>query len=326
MYGARSRSQGQPLPMLDLAPPADVLPLRGLNPALPFTTAMARQVGIPSDTLTWLCRRRELVRLFKGVYVVAGTPDTPTLRVAAVRLVAPPESVICDTTAAWVRGIDLEPPGGHLSVQPASVFKEAGHDRLRIPGVRSGERSFGQGDVIDLAGMRITSALRTAWDLGRLQPRYRALAGLDAMLRLGEFTREELLDGVARFRGERGVVQLRALAPLADSRAESPPESMLRLHWLEQPSLPPPVPQLPIVDDFGRVIFRLDLADPGAGVAAEYDGVAFHRDRERDDAERRAWIKRNRGIHVEVFDDADLFRRDADPGRRLRLMYAIHAR
>lgn len=326
MYGVRSSSQGQPLPSLELSPPADVLPLNGLDPGRPFTTAMARTVGIPASALTGMCRRQELVRLFRGVYVAAGVPDSPSLRIAAVRLVAPRESVVCDTTAAWVRGIDLEPPGGHLSIQPAAVFKEAGHDRLRIPGVRSGERRFGCGDVVDLAGLRVTSAIRTAWDLGRLQPRYRALGGLDAMLRLGEFTHDELLAGVERFRGERGVVQLRELAPLADPRAESLPESALRLHWLEEPTLPHPVPQYPILDARGNEMFRLDLADPLRRVAAEYDGVAFHRDREHDDEERRAWIKRNRGIHIEVFTDVDLFTRQGDPGMRLRQMYALHAR
>ncbi|RYP87698.1 hypothetical protein EKO23_04685 [Nocardioides guangzhouensis] len=287
---------------------------------------MARQAGIPPWALTAMCERHELVRLFKSVYLVAGTPDSPDLRISAVRLVAPPEAVVCDTTAAWVRGIDVEPPGGHLSVRPASVFKEAGHDRMRIPGVRSGERHFDEGDIVEIAGLRVTTAVRTAWDLGRLQPRYRAMGGLDAMLRLGEFSKDELLAGIERFRGQRGVVQLRDLAPRVDPRAESLPESMLRLHWEEQPGLGRPVPQLPVFDDGGIERYRLDLADPIRRVAAEYDGVAFHAHRAREDGVRREWITETRDIHIEVFTDVDLFGRDADPARRLRQMYADHAR
>jgi hypothetical protein len=146
------------------------------------------------------------------------------------------------------------------------------------------------------------------------------------MLRLGEFTRGELVAGVERFRGERGVVQLRELVPVADPRAESLPESALRLHWLEQPNLPSPVPQYPIVDALGNELFRLDLADPLRRVAAEYDGVAFHRYRALEDSERRAWISRHRDFHIEVFTDEDLFTRRGDPGMRLRQMYAHHAR
>ena len=46
---------------------------------------------------------------------------------------------------------------------------------------------------------------------------------------------------IGRFRGFRGVVQLRCLAPLGDGRAESPGESALRLHWYDA-GLPTPEP------------------------------------------------------------------------------------
>ena len=143
------------------------------------------------------------------------------------------------------------------------------------------------------------------------------------MLRLGEFTpARSWLDGVARFRGERGVVQLRALAPLtAPSLRRNPCCGCTGWSSLPPASAAP----ASIVDDFGRVIFRLDLADPGrvsrrstTGSRSIATGSATTRSGD--------WIKRNRGIHVEVFDDADLFRRDADPDVGFPLMYAIHAR
>ena len=86
--------------------------------------------------------------------------------------------------------------------------------------VSSGERRIRADELTEIHGLRVTTPIRTAWDLGRLQHRDLALAGLDAMLRLGGFSAAELVDGVERFRKQRGVVQLRAFAPLADAGAQ----------------------------------------------------------------------------------------------------------
>ena len=69
---------------------------------------------------------------------------------------------------------------------------------------------------MEVLGLRVTTPLRTACDLGRLLSRDRAFAALDTMLRLGAFDAEELWAETERFRGMRGVRQLRAFAPLAD--------------------------------------------------------------------------------------------------------------
>ena len=107
-------------------------------------------------------------------------------------------------------------------------------------------------------------------------PRDLAMGGLDALLRHGSFTSGELLDGVERFGRQRGVVQLRALAPLADPRSESLGESVLRLRWLDLTSLPRPEPQVPVFDDWGQEVYRLDLGVEELRFSAEYDGEEFH--------------------------------------------------
>ena len=84
----------------------------------------------------------------------------------------------------------------------------------------------------------------------------------------------------------RGVVQLRALAPLADPRSESPGESTLRLRWLDLTSLPPPTPQVPITVG-GVEVYRIDLGVPELRYGCEYDGEAFHAEHERQDLLRR---------------------------------------
>ena len=122
-------------------------------------------------------------------------------------------------------------------------------------------------DVVEIGGLAVTSPLRTALDLGRLLWRFDALGALDQFLRIGVVA-DELIAEVARFKGFRGVVQLRFLAPLADPRAESLAESALRLHWKDA-GLPSPELQWWVYDEHGIAVFRLDLALPEVLFAAE---------------------------------------------------------
>jgi hypothetical protein len=153
----------------------------------------------------------------------------------------------------------------------------------------------------------VTTPLRTALDLGRLLRRDHAIAALDALERTRRFSHDELLDGVQRFRGMRGVVQLRSLAPLADARAESPGESVLRLRWLDA-GLPACRPQVEVRDDYGFVRAYVDLGAEHLRLGAEYDGRDFHTsdaDRARDRARRR-WLA-GRGWTIRVFTKEDVF-------------------
>lgn len=169
-------------------------------------------------------------------------------------------------------------------------------------------------DVVEIDGVAVTSPERTALDLGRLLWRFDALAALDQFLRRG-VELDELLLELPRFKGYRGVIQLRALLPIADGRAESVAESALRLHWLDA-GLPAPELQWWVADDNGVPRFRLDLAIPRIRFAAEYDGEEFHTDT-RHDEERRGWLD-DRGWTIAVFRADGVYRPRADPAPRLR--------
>lgn len=284
---------------------------------LPFTTRTATTYGISARTLARLLRDGYLRRVLKGVLVAAHVEDSLSLRARALALVTPPGAVVTDWTAAWLH-TGLLRPGDHLEVPPVSVFLHAGEGRLRNPLVASGERTFRRDDLCTVDGLRTTTPVRTAWDIGRLVHRDRAIGALDGLLRTGAFTRAELVRGVERFRGHRGVVQLRSLAPLADGRSESPGESLLRLRWLDIGSIPAPDLQVPIRGDDGRVRFRLDLGVPELRFAAEYDGQAHHTDADREhDEARRDWIRRERGWVVVVIRKENVSGAAADVERRL---------
>ena len=296
------------LPFLDGAPALldERFPLRLDRP---FTTAQARAAGVGSDALTVLVRGGYVRRLLKGVYAAAQLPDSRELRGRAVALVAPPGSVVCDWTACWYwTGVDR--PGAHLETPPLDVFRLRGHERLRNGLVRSGERWFLPSDVVPLAGdVLVTTPIRTAWDLGRLTPKILAIGGMDALARTGAFTVDELVDEVERFRRQRGVVQLRTVAPLVDPRAESTGESGLRLRWVECPGMPPPELQIPIIDAGGQELYRLDLGVEELRLGAEYDGEEHHTSEEDrlHDRSRRTTIEDDHDYRLEVFRRRHVF-------------------
>jgi hypothetical protein len=273
----------------------------------PFTLKHALEAGVTSKVLRRLHAQGYLRRMLKGVYVAAQATDDLILRAQALALVMPERAVVVDWTAVWLY-TGLLPPGEHLAVAPVTFFRHAGHGRLRNDLCQSGERTFLADDIHEVIGLRVTTPLRTTWDIGRFAHPDIAIGAMDALLRTGLVDRDEMLKGVRRFNRQRWVTRLRMLAPLADGAAESPGESLLRLRWLMTPGMPAPVPQVPIYDDDGRVLFRLDLGDPETRYAAEFDGVEHHsRPSDRDhDRERRAWIEERRLWTIDVFRGPDL--------------------
>jgi hypothetical protein len=292
--------------------PAFPLPLDG-----PFTAAMARDAGVSRNHLETLVRHDLIRRVLHGVYAASQAPDSVRFRSAALQLVIPDHAVVTDRTAAWLHGVPILERGAHLSPPPISVC-ETVDSRVRRPGVDGRRRQLLDRDVMDLHGIRVTTPLRTGLDLGRRLWRFDALAALDGVLHIG-VDHDELLEESLRFKGHRGMRQLRALAPVADGRAESPGESALRLHWLDA-CLPSPEPQFGILDDWGREIYRLDVPLPEVRYAAEYDGEEFHssdEDRDQDD-ERRDWIRRERHWAIDAFRKDAVYGRNTDICARLR--------
>ena len=288
----------------------------------PFTRTQALRAGLTDRRLRTLVGRGFLRRPVLGVYVAAHLPDSLALRTEVLRLVLPPGCFACDETAAWLHGADMAlAPNSHLALPRISFFRPADAGRLRNPLATSGERTVTPRDLTDVGGLLVTTPQRTALDLGRLRHRDQALAALDAFLHLGLVTREELLESLGRFVGQRGVVQLRWLVSIADGRAESAGESALRLRWYDA-GLPRPQLQISILRN-GVEVFRLDLGLEELLFAAEYDGVDFHtskRQRGQDDS-RRAVLRERLHWVLEVFDHTSVYGHQQDAATRLRSAY-----
>ena len=168
-------------------------PLDHRVPERPFTLAMARDFGVSEHTLRVWTSNGTLAHPIRNVYHRAELADTLALRVACLRLVVPADAVVTDRTAGWLHGAPrILAPNDHLVVPPVSVFCPPGR-RLRNGLTTSGERTLTDADILSIEGLRVTTSLRTACDLGRLLHRDQAIAALDSLLRLDTFSQAELL-------------------------------------------------------------------------------------------------------------------------------------
>jgi hypothetical protein len=260
---------------------------------------MARGIGISRWELDEAVADGTVVKLLHGVYAPEGFELTPYTRALAAKLVISEHSVVRDRTAAWIWGVDCFGFAELDGTPPIEYCVLRGHeptDRMEVAGIT---RDLLPMDWIELDGLRVTTPLRTALDLGCSLPPHVALGAMDALMRLHGFTTRDMRVLLRRYRRRRGVVQLRQLVAAADPRAESQPESWLRW-FIIAAELAHPSPQVWVTIE-GREL-RLDLAYPRARIALEYDGEEFHSTPEQraHDEERRAALRRAGWIVIVV--------------------------
>jgi hypothetical protein len=287
-------------------------------PPSPFTWPHARAAGIGRRRLDDAVELRLVRRVLRGVYVDASLEDTPLLRARAARLVISPHAVLCDRTAAWLHGCEVHDYRELDLVPPIESYVLRGHDPTDRPECAGGTRDLHPGDWREIDGVRVTTPLRTAMDLGCKLSRRQGLATMDALMRSHDFTVDDMMRMLPRYFRRRGVRRLRTIVALGDPRSESRPESWVRLEIVDH-GLPLPELQHWVHVD-GVPTYRLDLAYPHARVAVEYDGEEFHttpEQRERD--RRRREHLRELGWTVIVLTKADLAPAGVDRWiRRLR--------
>lgn len=282
-----------------------------------FTRAQAVEAGLRDHQLAALVDEGLVRRVLFGVYAAAQAPDSVAFRAQALSLVVPEYGVVTDRTAGWLHGVPTLRRGSHRTAPQLDVC-DTRDTRMRRPGVDGRRRALSPDDVTVIGGIRVTTLLRTGCDLGRLLWRFDALAAIDGVLRAG-VDPDELFAEIGRFRGFRGVRQLRVVAALGDPRSESPGESALRLHWYDA-GLPKPDLQHEVLDGSGRVRCRLDVPAPEVRYAAEYDGEEFHTaeaDRAHD-RERRTWLREEAHWTVDVFTKDDVYGTRTSITARLR--------
>ncbi|GAA3220697.1 DUF559 domain-containing protein [Pseudonocardia petroleophila] len=225
-------------------------------------------------------RGDRVIRVLRDVYVRAGVPVTHEVRCRAASLGLPRGAVITGRSAFTVRGVRLAWPD-----DPVQVLAPPDMRLGRRPGLDVRRSGIGPDDAEPWAYGLLASPMRAALDmLVPDRPLADAVADLDAVLRAGRVDRAAVA-AMVRGRSDNGIVRARRAVELADPRAESLPESRLRV-LLVLAGLQP-VPQHWVEDRTGRLA-RVDLAFPEQRVAIEYDGDwrdgdrwSLNRDRDR---------------------------------------------
>jgi very-short-patch-repair endonuclease len=204
-------------------------------------------------------------RLFRDVYLPAGIQLTHERRCEGAALIAPPEAVLTGRSAATVLGVELA-----RSADPVEFVVD---ERFRFGpsrGIVVKRTALTSVDWHEWNGIRVASPARLGLDVAtRARTDLRgAVADLDEMLRAGQVDHEELERRLQECH-EHGVVRARQALALTDPRAQSRPESELRvvLHLGDLH----PEPQVPVWDSAGLVCW-LDLAFREWRVGIAYDG------------------------------------------------------
>jgi hypothetical protein len=229
-----------------------------LGPA--YTWTEARALGVTRRQI-----RSDGIALSRGLYVSSAVEPELALRCTAWAKVLPDDAAFGLGTAAVLFGArDVEPPTVHVVMAPRRVLPQR-------PGLTVHARRLGEDDVVEHAGLRLTSGAQTFLDLAPVLPVEDLFMLGDALMRSGHLHPEDLARRLARADRVRGAVRARRWAPHLSGRAGSPRESLLRF-WLLNSDLPRPEVQLPVADRRGAVVAHADLGYAPWKVAVEYEG------------------------------------------------------
>ena len=218
---------------------------------------------LADGSLTRRDLNRRYTKVHRNVYVRRGIELTALDRARAAWLWSDRKATLVGHSAAALLGSRWIPNDA-----PVEVF----HSR-RPPanGITVRSYELRADEVCRIDGITCTTAARTAYDLGRRLPLDSAVIRVDALLNATAASPSSVEDIARRHPGARGVRRLRTMMALVDAGAESPQETRLRL-LLVQSGLCRPVTQIPVTNDQGRVVRRIDMGWPEWKVGAEYDG------------------------------------------------------
>jgi hypothetical protein len=278
----------------------------------PFVGTEALRAG----SLTERELRRSCTRVYRNVYLRRGVELNAASRALAAWLWSGKQAVVAGNSAAALLGAKWVD-----ALAPAELVS----GRKRPPPlIITRNETLLAGEVVILNGIPVTSPSRTAFDLGRRPGLQTAVIRVDALARATGVTVEAVNAVLDVHRGARGVNQLRRVLPLVDAGAESPQETRTRL-LVVAAGLPRPQTQIEVLNDWGRVLARIDMGWPEVKVGIEYDGSQHWTDSRvrTNDIDRTVELQRRGWILIRVSADLLRYRPDVVISR---VRDALHSR
>ena len=154
-------------------------------------------------------------------------------------------------------------------------------------------------EIVDIAGLKVTTPQRTALDIARHLPRDLAVRHLDALANTTDIKAVDVLRLGERYQRLRGLPRARTALALMDGGAQSPRETWLRLLLIDG-GLPAPRTQVMVSDGFNVAFIDMGYDEPQVGL--DYDGQQHMTDRGRyvHDIGRAELIDRQGWIDIHV--------------------------
>jgi hypothetical protein len=267
-----------------VAQPEEVLRAIAARQNGALTAQQARLAGVSRQQLRTLLAHGWSSPV-RGV-LVEPRPSDPFLAGLRAALLGCPEAAACWLTAARVHKLAGLPRWTPRELPHLLLPGDIARPQRRGVHLHSGLR---EQDRVLLACCFVTTLARTVADLSLRLRGDDLVCLLDSALRAGWTITDHSLSRRQRAR-------LQAALILADGRAESPLETVLRL-LLVRAGLAPETLQLQLFDRNGWCFARLDMAWPSRRLAVEADGrehhdkpEALYRDRRRqNDIELAGW-------------------------------------
>ncbi len=237
--------------------------------------------GYDDNYLARLVKRREIVRLRQGAYVLsevwraASDVDRHLLLAGAVMRQYGDDVALSHVSACLEQG----GPAWGLDLRLAHLTNLFGVGERTGAKVRHHRGRCLVGDISRVNSHWITAPPRTALDTASLADRDAGVAVLDWFLNAELATREQYDDVFASMKEWPNTLRLHRQLQLCDGRSESVGETRTRLLCHDQ-RLPVPTPQFKVFHPSGRLAGRVDFAWPARCLMLEFDGrQKYHRHR-----------------------------------------------
>lgn len=239
--------------------------------AWPFRAAEA----LESEALTFRELRRYHFGMYPGVWAPRGIEPSVRDRARAAWLWSGRRGVVGGLAASALLGAKW--------IEDETPIDLVHANRRPPPGIVVHTDALTADETQFVGAVPITTAARTAFDLGRRQPLKDGVQRIDALMNATDLKVDAVKAVGLVHPGIRGLRQLRETLALVDGGAESPYESLTRL-LLVQNGFPPVQTQIVVCDESGWRFARIDIGWPEYCVGVDFEG-AHH----WSDPKQRSW-------------------------------------
>jgi hypothetical protein len=271
------------------------------------TPSQLRGLGITKNDLRrWVRQGRWWLPAHGAASPIVITGSTPQAARQRHALTAAAQTMTRETVAISGRSAAIVHGWPTVAIPPVVEVTAPPVPTTGTHGLSDVHRARTRGcDITEWYGAPVLTPERTLVDLGR-HDRFDAIMAADAALREQCIDPRLVRAALEQAIGWPGVRQARAVLALADPRAESPLESVLRLR-LHEDGFPRPEPQYLVVDRLHGRTYYVDLLLPEQRLVLEADGRGKYLDDALWEEKKRETRLRALGFRVERVIWSDVF-------------------